>query len=124
MRIFISGPVSGMPDNNVAAFATAAYRLRQAGHQVYSPMGDIPAKSKHEQAMLMCLHELSRGDREAYACMNKLFLEPWYDAMVQLDGWEESDGAQLEAEVADALGIKRMTLNEVLENPRLPREGE
>lgn len=124
MRIFISGPVSGMPDNNVAAFATAAYRLRQAGHQVYSPMEDIPAKSKHEQAMLMFLHELSRGDREAYACMNKLFLEPWYDAMVQLDGWEESDGAQLEAEVADALGIKRMTLNEVLENPRLPREGE
>lgn len=122
MRVFISGPVSGMPDNNVAAFATAAYRLRQAGHEVYSPVESIPAKCSHEQAMLMCLHELSRGDREAYACMNKLFLEPWYDAMVQLDGWQHSNGARLEAEIADALGIKRASLREVLENPRLPRE--
>lgn len=118
MRIFISGPVSGMPVNNVAMFATAAYKLRQAGHQVYSPVETIPAKCSHEQAMLVCLQELSRGDREAYARMSKLFLEPWYDAMVQLDGWEDSDGARLEAEVADACGIKRMTLDKVLEKLR------
>ena len=67
MMVFISGPVSGMPDNNVAAFATAAY-------------------------------------------------------MVQLDGWQHSNGARLEAEIADALGIKRASLREFLENPRLPRE--
>lgn len=124
MRIFISGPVSGMPANNVAAFATAAYWLRQAGHEVYSPVESVPAKCTHEQAMLMCLRELSRGARGIYDCLDEFPFEPWYDAMVQLDGWEDSAGAQLEAEVADALGIKRMTLYEVLEKSSLPREGE
>lgn len=122
MRIFISGPVSGMPDNNVAAFATAAYRLRQAGHEVYSPVESIPAKCSHEQAMLMCLRELSRVARGIYDCLAVFSFEPWYDAMVQLDGWQHSNGARLEAEIADALGIKRASLREVLENPRLPRE--
>lgn len=124
MRIFISGPVSGMPANNVAAFATEAYWLRQAGHEVYSPVESVPAKCTHEQAMLMCLRELSRGARGIYDCLDEFSFEPWYDAMVQLDGWEDSAGAQLEAEVADALGIKRMTLYEVLEKSSLPREGE
>lgn len=124
MRIFISGPVTGMPANNVAEFAIVAYTLREAGHQVYSPVESIPAKCSHEQAMTMCLHELSRGAREAYACTNKVIFEPWYDAMVQLDGWEDSDGAQLEAEVADACGIERMTLGEALRKQRFPTEGE
>lgn len=124
MRIFIIGHVTGMPVNNVAEFAMVAYKLREAGHEVYSPVESIPAKCSHEQAMLMCLHELSRGTGAEYVGMGKVFFEPWYDAMVQLDGWQHSNGARLEAQVADAIGIKRASLREVLENPRLPREGK
>ena len=124
MRIYISGPVSGMPDNNVAAFATAAYRLRQAGHEVYSPVEFIPSRFSHQQAILMCLRELTRNSGAVPAGMGKHALKPRYEVMVQLDGWQESLGAQLEAEVADACGIERMTLDEFLEKPRLSREAE
>ena len=61
-----------------------------------------------------CDHNVPRDRREDFGDV--------YDAMVQLDGWQHSNGARLEAEIADALGIKRASLREVLENPRLPRE--
>lgn len=124
MRVFISGPVSGMPDNNVAAFATAAYRLRKAGHEVYSPVESVPPELSHTQTMIMCLQELARDSGTVPVYMDKPVLKPLYKVMVQLDGWEESPGARLEAEVADACGIKRMTLDEFFERPSLFREGK
>lgn len=122
MRVFISGPVSGMLDNNVAAFATAAYRLRRAGHEAWSPVGSVPAELSHEQAMLMCLHELTRDSGTVPVYMGKPALKPHYKIMVQLDGWQKSLGAQVEAEVADACGIERMTLGEFFDKSRLFKE--
>lgn len=119
MRVFISGPVTGMPDGNVAAFATAAYRLRRAGHEVYSPVESVPPKLSHEQAMLMCLQELTRDSGTVPVYMGKPILEPRYKVMVQLDGWQHCFGAKVEARVADACGIKRTTLDEFFERPSL-----
>lgn len=109
MRIFISGPVTGMPFNNVAAFATAAYRLRQAGHQVYSPVESVPPELSHSQAMLMCLQELTRDSGTVPVYMGKPVLKPRYEVMVQLDGWQHSFGAKVEARVADAIGINKLS---------------
>ena len=37
MSIYVSGPMTGKPGNNVAAFNAAARMLREAGHFVINP---------------------------------------------------------------------------------------
>lgn len=36
-RIYISGPMTGLPDFNFPAFHDAAARLRERGHEVANP---------------------------------------------------------------------------------------
>lgn len=88
-RIYLSGPMSGLPDLNFPAFKAAAEKLRAAGFEVVNPA------------------ELNPIAGSAWAdCMRvdiKALLD--CDAIVLLDGWEHSRGAKLELHVALALGM-------------------
>lgn len=103
--VFLSGPMSGIRDYNVKAFAEAHARIRGlCPYHVYNPaieylLSDVDAPCGHDYWMQRCIRELLSGP---------------YDVLVQLPGWEESDGARLEAEVARACGVVVIPLDELL----------
>lgn len=94
MRIYISGPISGMPDLNRDAFAKAAADLRAGGHVVVSP---------HE----IISHE--RAEREGWEWSDYMREDikalMTCDAIYMLEGWQLSKGARVERYIAQELGF-------------------
>lgn len=76
-RIYLSGPMSGLPEHNYPAFNAAAARLRAQGHDVVNPAELNPDASTDWHACL-------RRDIAALTTCNTLALMP---------GWEHSQGA-------------------------------
>lgn len=106
-RVFLSGPVTGMPDWNRKAFLDAEVRLREAGaSHVYNPARHAEewAAAPHESAMLATLHCLTQHAIEGarYA--------PVFDIIALLPGWRQSKGALDEYHVARACGIRAVEL--------------
>lgn len=88
MKIYLSGPMSGIDDNNFPAFHEWAAKLRAQGYDVVSP-----AEIQEAESWEMCL----RADlREMCNC----------EAIALMPGWENSKGANLELHVAHRLGMK------------------
>lgn len=98
-RVFLSGPVTGYDrETTVARFASAAIKCHGAGASyVFNPTEAVAASASHETAMCRCINELSMWDFERN--------ESFYDVLIQLDGWEDSEGARTECAVAQACGI-------------------
>lgn len=119
-RIFLSGPMTGRCCYNVAAFATAHARLKEAGAGwVYNPAiaylqehGKRAEAKGHADYMADCLHELTR--RMSVGLTNSEYAPMKYDLLVSIPGWEESAGARFEREAAQACGIATCDLGEVL----------
>lgn len=89
MRVYISGPMTGYPDLNRAAFRAAACRLRDLGHVPVDP-STAPEITGATWADYM------RADiAEMVTC----------EAVAVLPGWEASRGAVLEVHIAHALGM-------------------
>lgn len=89
MKIYIAGPMTGLPDLNFPAFNMAAQILRGQGHTVVNPaeLNGDPGLSWQE-----CM----RTDiRELVTC----------DSIVLLPNWIRSRGARLEFHIASELGI-------------------
>lgn len=88
MKVYLSGPMSGIPDNNFPAFHEWAARLRAQGYDVVSP-----AEIQEAETWELCL----RADlREMCNC----------EAIALMPGWENSKGANLELHVAHRLGMQ------------------
>lgn len=87
--IYISGPMTGLPDLNFPAFHAAAKRWRDLGHEVRNPAEINPDSSMSWE---MCL----RADVRALCDC---------DTIVLLPGWEKSKGAHLELHIAHRLGM-------------------
>lgn len=96
MRVYLSGPMTGIPDFNVAAFREAAAKLREHGHDVLSP----PEICEHLSGDW---HECMRADIKALCDA---------DAIALLPGWTESKGAHLELHIAHRLGLRIGTVDE------------
>ena len=96
--IYLSGPMTGIPDLNFPAFREAAQRLRDAGYTVISPAEVNP---DHSMPWEQCL----RADIKALCDCNVIALMP---------GWENSKGAHLELHVAHRLGLRVMVLEDLL----------
>lgn len=88
MRIYIAGPITGIPDY-AERFAKAAREIEAAGHVAVNPAldGTGGGKSWH------------------YYARRALFLMLTCDAVLLLDGWLKSRGARFERDVADALNM-------------------
>ena len=92
MRIYLSGPMSGIAESNFPAFHEWAAILRGQGYDVVSP-----AEIQEAGTWELCL----RNDlRELCTC----------DGIALMPGWESSKGAHLELHVAHRLGMKVMHL--------------
>jgi len=88
-RIYLSGPMTGLPDLNFPSFAAEAARLRGLGFEVVNPAEINPEGGTW--------HECMRRDVAALVTC---------DHVATLPGWDKSQGATLEVYVADRLGIE------------------
>ena len=88
-RIYIAGPMTGLPELNFPAFHTEAAWLRAMGHEVVNP-AEINADptARWEDCMRADIAQL-------VTC----------DGIHLLAGWEKSRGATLEHHIATALGL-------------------
>ena len=90
MKVYLSGPMTGIESWNFPAFHSEAARLREMGHEVVSPAEVNPDTSMTwEQCLRTDIKALC--DCEAIALMN---------------GWEHSKGAHLELHIAHRIGLK------------------
>ena len=88
-KIYLAGPMSGLPDLNYPAFNDLAARLRAQGHRVENPAENHPP---HCQSWLGYM-------RLAVAQLATC------DTVVMLTGWERSRGAKVEYQLAVGLGL-------------------
>jgi hypothetical protein len=89
-RVYISGPMTGLPDLNFPAFNAAAATLRAQGLDVVNPAEINPDGSASWEACM-------RADIKALCDC---------DAIALLPGWERSRGAHLELHLAHRLGMQ------------------
>lgn len=88
-RIYVAGPMTGLPHRNFPAFHAAAAHLRTYGYTVINPAEINPD------------HTISWED-----CMRKDISELVTCACIYLlPGWQNSKGATLEHHIADRLGM-------------------
>jgi hypothetical protein len=88
-RIYLSGPMSGLPEHNFPAFNAESARIRALGYEVINPVDINPDAGTS-------WHECLRKDLSA-------LLE--CDTLALLDGWERSNGAHLELHMAHRVGM-------------------
>ena len=108
MRLYVSGPVTGRPDGNRAAFEEARAALEVAGPDVFVPHDLVLESDTHETAMLICLNELTGRD------FFRGQVQPRFNGVALLDWWHVSKGACVERDVAEACGIECRPLRDWL----------
>lgn len=89
MRIYISGPITGIKDYKKFFFA-AEKMIRAKGHEVINPAKIsqiLPRDATHKEYMDICITMLRMCD-----------------AIYFLDGWEDSKGAKEECMAAKVMG--------------------
>lgn len=100
IHLYIIGPVTGMPNDNLPAFKEAKEKLKAAGFRANIPHEFIIYSTPWNIAMLQSIHALTTvtqcGDGSRI---------PSYNGIAMLDGWEDSKGAKIEHDLAVALGI-------------------
>lgn len=89
--LYVSGPMTGLPDFNRAAFHKATADLRARGYDVVNPAEvDLGPEATWEDYMRIHLATITSGDVHGLA---------------MLHGWRKSKGARLEGEAAQAFGL-------------------
>ncbi|MDR5887525.1 DUF4406 domain-containing protein [Vreelandella janggokensis] len=90
-RIYISGPMTGLPGLNFGAFHLTAHQLRALGYEVVNP-----AEKQSETEELSWEEYLRQDLRQMLTC----------DTIALLPGWQASKGAHLELHVAHRVGMQ------------------
>lgn len=117
MKLYVAGPMSGLPNHNFPAFHVAARSLRQAGYEVISPaegvMDDVRAEAARQGVEF--------DDEEIWRrCMRRCFQSVLQvDGIALLSGWMKSRGATAEHDLADHLGIPRKPVVEWIQEAHL-----
>lgn len=95
-RIYVAGPMTGLPAFNYPAFHAASARLRGLGYHVESPAENpTPACGTWQGYMRMAIAQL-------VTC----------DTIALLPGWEHSRGARIEHRLATELGLSVWVLDD------------
>ena len=85
-KIYIAGPISGLPNFNRDAFNAEAHRLLGLGHVALNP-AILPDGLEQYEYMAICIEMVKMADQ-----------------LVMLPGWERSAGARAEHALAIKLG--------------------
>lgn len=90
IRIYVAGPMTGLPEFNYPAFRAAAEELRDLGYDVEDPSTNVnPTPGDYHGWLRAGLAQLI-----------------WCNAVALLPGWEASGGARLEVAVGATLGMR------------------
>jgi len=102
MRLYLAGPMRGIPYWNHPAFDAGAEKLRAFGHEVFNP-------AEHDRSQ--GLQPDPDGLVPKEADIRKLLLADftWIcehaEGIALLDNWERSAGVKAEIAIAEAIGI-------------------
>lgn len=105
-RVYLCGPITGLPNNNREAFSNAYDKWTKLGHQVINP-----------HVLCEDLVRAHKGTPEELwqKCMKRDIA--WMvecDTVVLLDGWNNSRGANMERSIAQQLGIECILDSQVI----------
>lgn len=92
IRVFLSGPMTGIKDYNFPLFNHVAEVFRECGYEVVNPV-DICKKYKKERVL---------SDKAVFDAMiaEQQEAERTCKVLVLLPGWEDSKGVRLELKTA------------------------
>ena len=105
-NIYVIGSVTGKPNDNRPAFEAARHDLKAAGYYVQMPHDYIPLGTPWPEAMAKSNNVLTDADEDGGLL---------FDGVALLPGWEDSKGACLERQVAEAIGLPVKTVDEWVE---------
>ena len=115
--VFLSAPMEGLPHNNVAAIAEAHAALKEMGAtSIYDPAIEyltLDEDHDHKWWIRRSLVALTDG-WDGCLGENDTWDTTGADVVVQVRGWQQSEGCRVEAVVADACGIPRVSLEALL----------
>ena len=116
MRIYVAGPMRGIPEFNFPAFKAAAELLRAQGHYVFNPAekdnerhgediskGNLTGDESQAAKEYGFDLRVALGDDLKWICAEA-------EAIALLPGWQNSKGAKAEYCTAVALGLKIIVL--------------
>ena len=112
MKVYVAGPMTGIPQFNFPAFDEAAKVLRDRGFDVTSPaelddeVDRAAAMASPDGSALSYGKGVKKTWGEFLARDVKLLSDGGIEAVVVLPGWRKSRGARLETFVANAMNGK------------------
>ncbi len=116
MRIYLAGPMTGIPHFNYPAFHAAAAALRADGHHVFNPAEhDIAMFGKDISNAEGCEKQAAAEhgfDRRAALKADLAWICDNAEGIALLQGWEKSSGATAEFALASALRLQIIELAE------------
>ena len=110
LTLYLSGPMSGIPDFNYPLFTDAAAHLRRLGFDVISPH-ELDSEAGVD------LDAFTEADRRA-ALARDVAAVTRADGVAVLPGWEQSSGARAELALAVAIPIPARTVEEWADEAR------
>lgn len=103
-RVYVAGPMTGLPELNFPAFHREAARLRAEGFDVVNP---AEINGGADELVAMANMDANQVAAHWRACMRNDIRElVTCDSIVLLPGWERSRGASLEHYIARQLDLK------------------
>lgn len=112
MKIYVAGPMSGIPNFNFPLFDAVTKFFRGYSHEVFNP-----AERDNERHGVNISADNAEGSIEKAAAQHGFSLRQaleddtrWIcqnaEAIALLPGWEKSKGANAEKALAEALGVQ------------------
>lgn len=114
-KLYLAGPMRGLPHFNFPAFNRAAARLRAQGYYVFNPAeADI---NRGEEVALNADGDMQRALDAGFNLRDALMEDVTFiireaDAIALLPGWHFSSGASAEYYLAKALGLPAYLLDD------------
>jgi len=114
-RIYLAGPMQGLPEFNFPRFHAVAHALREGGNTVFSPAEKDIERLGHDLSKGNTSGSLAVANAQGFSLRQALaedtnFICLEANCIVLLPGWEKSNGAQAEHRLAVALVSEGMEI--------------
>jgi hypothetical protein len=116
-QVYISGPITGLPDLNRAAFDHEERLLREVGYETFNPHSITPPSDEVLQEWAHTQKDHGKENLWRHymrICVGQI---PLCDSMRMLPDWQNSKGAVWEHRIAMMLGLE-VTYCPVVEVPK------
>lgn len=115
MKIYLAGPMRGLPNFNFPAFDHAAKALREIGHEVFSPADHDREINGERIADNPTGNEALAVKKDGFDLRKALAADTQFicleaEVIAMLPGWEKSLGAIAEHALAKALGKEKIMI--------------